>query len=250
MIVSARLNVNAPSGPDHTALSDPWSRFHSEHYLRHNRCRLAHLASLDLTLAHRDLLEVGAGIGDHSEWFIQQGARVTITEGRITNLEVIRERFPDQPSCRLDLDAPDPSFQGMFDVVVCYGLLYHLAKPHDALHYLAGRCRELLLLESCVLPGNEAAIHRFDEPRVAAENSISGRGCRPTRRWVFEHLESLFPHVYLPLTQPRHEEFPLDWDNIQTDPFLCRAIFIASRRPLEHPLLTSSIPRVQHHHEE
>src|SRR5262245_59527575 len=42
------------------------AQFHSDSYRRHNARRLEHLASLRLAVAHATVLEVGAGVGDHS----------------------------------------------------------------------------------------------------------------------------------------------------------------------------------------
>lgn len=40
--------------------------FHSIFYLRHNARRQEHLATLGLDLGNKSVLEVGAGIGDHT----------------------------------------------------------------------------------------------------------------------------------------------------------------------------------------
>jgi len=71
---------------------------------------------------------------------------------------------------------------------------------------------------------------------------MRGLGCRPTRRWVIEVLRSQFAHVYVPVTQPWHQEFPLDWSQPVLSGRLMRAIFIASRRPIENPFLVKELP--------
>jgi 16S rRNA A1518/A1519 N6-dimethyltransferase RsmA/KsgA/DIM1 with predicted DNA glycosylase/AP lyase activity len=48
--------------------------FHSNHYLRMNQRRLEHLASLGLPLSGRTVLELGAGIGDLSTFFLDRAA--------------------------------------------------------------------------------------------------------------------------------------------------------------------------------
>jgi hypothetical protein len=77
---------------------------------------------------------------------------------------------------------------------------------------------------------------------------VSGIGCRPTREWVWNRLTEHFPHVYATVTQPWHHEFPLDWSDTQSHAPLTRAVFVASRAPLEIPTLTSSLPATQTRH--
>jgi SAM-dependent methyltransferase len=224
---------------------ETWFRFQNPHYQRHSQRRLEHLATLGLPLAGRRVLEVGAGIGDHTSFFADRGCEVVTTEARAENLAVLEWRHPALKVRALDLDAPDAGFEERFEVVFCYGTLYHLARPAEALAWLAGRCDALLLLETCVLPVDEERVVFHDEPREASENSVSGRGCRPSRAWVAAQLRRDFAHVYLPVTQPWHEEFPLDWTVPPPNPFLVRAVFVASRTPLDSPLLAEEIPARQ-----
>jgi SAM-dependent methyltransferase len=217
-----------------------WSRFHSLHYQRHNQRRQEHLASLGLPLAGRSVLEVGAGVGDHASFFLDRGCAVTLTEGRAENLAALRQRFPGGDVRALDLERPDPDFRDTFEVVYCYGVLYHLGTPAAALDFLAARCRSLLLLETCVDPGPEDRLVLFQEPS-GAENALHGVGCRPSRSWLFRELSQRFAFVYVPLTQPWHEEFPLDWTQPPANPFLVRAVLVASREPLDNALLVGEL---------
>ena len=226
----------------------PIESFHSEHYLRHNQRRLEHLASLGLDLVGRSVLEVGAGIGDHTSFFLDRQCQVVCTEGRFDNLEVLQQRFPRLPVQHLDLNQPRPAFEGTFDVVYCYGLLYHLHDPVGAIAFMSDHCQDLLLLETCVSYGNHEAINPCEEPEASPTQSISGQGCRPTRPWVFKQLKQHFPYVYMPVTQPCHEEFWLDWtQEPPPEHKYIRAVFIASRRSLDLPLLVQDIPLHQHY---
>src|SRR5207344_1132901 len=51
-----------------------------------NRARQQHLASLGLDLAGKNVLEVGAGIGLHTPFFLERGCDVTVTDGRSASL--------------------------------------------------------------------------------------------------------------------------------------------------------------------
>jgi hypothetical protein len=144
----------------------------------------------------------------------------------------------------LDLDNP-PGDAISAEVVYCYGTLYHLHRPAEALEYLARCCSDLLLLETCVTTDDDERIEFVDEPQRNPSQALSGMGCRPSRLWVRRRLEELFPHVYLPLTQPSHPEFPTDWSVEPADGRLARAVFVASRAPLDSPELGTAIPEHQ-----
>ncbi len=219
--------------------------FHSSHYLRHTARRLEHLASLGLPLDGRSVLEVGAGVGDFSHFYLDRGCRVTITDARASNVRYLCNRYPGEDVRRWDLEGPDAPEGGPWDVVHCYGVLYHTGRPDDVLDRLAAECSGLLLLETKVAPGRETGFSLTSESRRPLSMAVHGTGCRPTRSWVFAALGDRFEHVYVPLTQPRHEEFPTDWTT-DSDPALpLRAVFIASRRPLESPLLVPELVDVQ-----
>ncbi len=229
-----------------SATRTPRKAFQSDHYLRHNQRRLEHLACLGLKLNDKTVLEVGAGIGDHSSFYLDRGCRVLATDGRRENIEILRTRYCDSDCLEaawLDLNNPEP-LERSFEIVHCYGLLYHLERPAAALAYLADHCAELLLLESCVSFGDEEELNPIDEEAVDPTQALGGLGCRPTRAWIWRRLRQHFSHVYATRTQPNHEEFPLEWSQAHNYPrqSLTRAVFIASRSALSSPSLLPELP--------
>lgn len=222
--------------------------FFSYRYQRHNQRRLEHLASLGLHLSGLTVLEVGAGVGDHTSFFLDRGCKVVSSDSREENLQIIRSRYPEIITIKLDLDRPDPAFNGSFDVVYCYGLLYHLQNPVQAIEFMARCCKKMLLLETCVSFGDGDLINYCEEDSDQPTQAVSGQGCRPTRSWVYNQLKRHFQFVYLPVTQPNHEEFPIDWSRQQSTSILSRAVFIASRERLDNQLLTEKIPQQQNRH--
>ena len=225
----------------------PTDVFFSYHYQRHNQRRQEHLASLELPIENSTVLEVGAGIGDHTSFFLDRGCKVTSTEPRRDNLKVLRTRYPDLRVEQLDLDAPDILFDETFQIVYCYGTLYHLKKPMEAIKFMANRCTKMLLLETCVSMGDEQAINLCMERADNQSQSIHGQGCRPTRNWIYNILKRHFSHVYVPTTQPWHEEFPLDWRGEPSND-LTRAVFIASRQTINSSVLFEGIIDRQKRH--
>ncbi len=222
----------------------PLDFFHADYYLRHNQRRQEHLATLGLDLVNKTVLEVGAGIGDHSSFFFDRNCNVLITEARQENLDIIKTRYPQAQIANLDLDDPKLELHPL-EIVYCYGLLYHLNNPARAIEYMAGACKDLLLLETCVSFGNESRINLCSELVIDPTQAVSGTGCRPTRVWIFEQLKQYFEFVYMRVTQPYHDQFPIDWQPPPEADKLTRSIFIASRQRLDNSLLLAEVPMQQ-----
>jgi SAM-dependent methyltransferase len=236
--------------------------FRSPLYVRLNARRLEHLASLPLELRGRSVLEVGAGIGDLTSFFVDRGCRVTASDARAENVAILSATLPGLETLTLDLDRPRGLDGRRFDIVFCYGVLYHLAEPARALAFLSARCSGQLLLETRVAFGADARLEDHDESRDWPTESFSGRGCKPTREWVFRELQRHFEHVYVPITQPCHPFFPLDWteppalpsepslrapDDAPGGPTMFRSVFIASRTPLMAAQLRPELLSRQRH---
>lgn len=230
--------------------SNPEWHFHSSRYLRDNSRRLEHLASLRIPVAGMSVLEVGAGIGDLSHYFIDRGCNITITEARYKNLKYLKNRYPKCDVKFLNMENPSSVTGYPFDIVFCYGLLHHLSNPAQAITFMSQQTGKILFLETCVSFGEKGKINLTNELKSNPTQAFSGIGCRPARSWVFNQIKRHFEYVYLPKTQPNNKEFPIDWTTHKKHKPDCqRAIFIASREPIENEMLTSSLIMKQTRHE-
>jgi SAM-dependent methyltransferase len=223
------------------------SYFHSNNYLRHNARRLEHLASLRILVAGKTVLEVGAGIGDHSHYYADRGCQLTVTENRKSNLRYLKKHYPQYNVQYLNMEnAGDIKIK--FDIIHCYGLLYHLRTPERAIDFLSDHCKSLLFLETCVSFGDAENINLINEDVKNPTQAASGTGCRPTRLWIIRQLKNRFQFVYIPKTQPNHEEFPIDWTSYEKHKGLARAVFIASREMIHNDDLTTELLDMQERH--
>ena len=224
----------------------PKQVFHAEFYLKHNSKRQEHLASLNLPIEKgMTVFETGAGIGDHTKFFVDKGCVVTPTEGRRENWLELRKVYPN--AIQLDLENPAEGEKKMaksYDIVYCYGTLYHVGKPLEAIDYMSKKAGKYLFLETCVTQGDHEDIGLCKEAVFDPSQSLSGVACRPTRPWIVNRLKERFKYVYITVTQPNHYEFPEDWSTVPKTP-LYRSVFVASREPIENKLLTDKIPMKQ-----
>lgn len=225
--------------------------FLSPHYRAINDARIAHLDSIveRLGLAGRNLrvLELGAGIGSFTDYWLSRGFRVTATDSRSENLTALRRRCPCAETRLIDLDNDAPPDE-TFDIVHAYGVLYHLGDPARGLSFMSACCSGILFLETCVSTGTDLAINPIQEPADDPTQAQHGVGCRPTRGWVFEELSQRFQHLYQPSTQPDHDQFPTDWlDPAVAGMELKRTTFVASREPLSANFLFASLLDQQIH---
>jgi hypothetical protein len=226
----------------HSVESSIIKEFHSFYYLRINQRRQEHLESLRLPIRNKTVWEVSAGIGDHTSYFIDRDSTVSCSEVRPELLTLLKYRYPKVDVFPLDLEHPAQPLPQRFQVIYAYGVLYHLQDPARALHFMAKHCTEMLLLETCVSYGSQLQINTVEERAEFASQAKSGIGCRPTRAWVFEELKKLFSFVYIPFTQPNHEQFPVDWtEESKCEAPFARAIFIASRLPIRNELLVEKL---------
>jgi predicted O-methyltransferase YrrM len=219
-----------------------FSMFDSQGAFKINFARQDHLASLGLDLAGKHVLEVGAGVGWHTKFFEKIGCDVITTDARPENVVETIRRYPNRKDrvAVVDLNVGGShDYLGEFDVVYCYGTLYHLPDPGLCIRDMAARSRGLLLIETCVHPTDNGQINLAREDRSNPNQSFNGDGCRPGRDWVITELSKYFPYVYITRTQPDYPDFPLKWPAILKPGVQnCRAIFVASRTRLKNPELS------------
>lgn len=219
------------------------STFLSQGYQAHNIARLAHLESLGLPISSKSVFEFGAGIGDHSFYFLIKNCQVTASDSRPELVDFIQGRF-GLPAIQLDIERDLDMIKALphYNIFYCYGVLYHVSNPKEFIQSLAGKC-DMFLLETCVSHDyREQGPHLVTEDVNNPTQASSGMGCRPTRQWIMDTLKEVFPYVYVPLTQPEHQEFPKDWSEPREDRrSLIRAVFVASTQPLNNPRLSETL---------
>ena len=187
---------------------------------------------------------MGAGVGLHTPFFLDRGCQVLVTDGNPENVDEIRRRVPNVQSALLDLEQDGAiDYLGAFDIVYCYGLLYHLRNPEAAVAKLAAVCRGQLLLETVVGLGRYPEVQLIRD-FVSNNQAVSGIGCRPTRPWIMQTLTRYFGYAYVTRTQPDYPDFTPDWIIPETR-LIYRGVFVGSKYPLASPELLSELSEQQ-----
>ncbi len=207
-----------------------------------NQARLTHLASLQLPLEGKTVLDVGCGVGHLAQFFVKRDCSVVCVDGREQNIISLRSRYPGLVAHVANVDREPLAQFGMFDVVFCYGLLYHLENPLAALRSMASVCREILLLETLISDHAWPILQIIDEPMTFSQ-ALAGLGCRPSPSYVVTALNRIgFRFVYAPKVPPEYRDFKIGWRNnldAWRNGHPLRCTFVASRTELRNPRLVS-----------
>lgn len=159
-------------------------------------------------LALSTCLDVGCGPGWFSQRLAALGLRVEGLDGRIENVEEARRRVPGVRFHHADIEseAQIAGFPG-YDLVFCFGLLYHTENPFRVVRNLRGLTKGVLLLESVVVPDASPCAW------LVAENDNATQGLTtyamiPSRSAVAKMLQaSGLEHVYEHTGPVDHQDF-------------------------------------------
>lgn len=218
------------------------SVFDSPGALAINQARMAHLDSLQLPLAGKRVLDAGCGVGHLARFFVDRGCQVTCVDARQENVDSLRSRYPDLDAHTVNVEADSLISLGRFDIVFCYGLLYHLENPVAALRNFEQVCDGILLLETVVSDHVEPVLRLIDEPAETPNQALGGLAGRPSPAFVAMALTRVgYRYVYAPKLPPDHPDFQFAWGNnleFSRDGHLLRCIFVGSHQPLDNSALS------------
>lgn len=209
-------------------------------YREITEARLKHFESLGLSLSGKTVLDVGCGIGRFSSFLAEQGADVFCVDGRAENIEKLKELYPDRKCAVVDVETPELLAHGSFDVVFCYGLLYHLSDPFGFIKNVSKICKETMIIETCIMDASDPMVQLVFEDQKNATQALHPMGCRPSPSYVQACLKLGGFNVYKPVTLPQHIQFDYKLTNdcsYLKQNHLIRDIFIASRFEISNSAL-------------
>ncbi len=152
-------------------------------------------------------LDAGCGLGFFAQILQECGLNVRAFDGREENVEEARRRYPTIPFERGDIQDAGITRYGASDLVLCFGLLYHLENPLLAIRHLRELTGKALLLESMCLP-DEKPWMLLREERSLEDQSLtdlafySSEGCLAKMMY-----RAGFGFVYRLTELPDHDDF-------------------------------------------
>lgn len=180
----------------------------------------------------RSALDAGCGIGYFSELLAALNFSVTAIDARQENIDEAKRRFPGIDFVTRDVEDQQVQGLGSFDLVLCFGLLYHLENPFHAIRNLFALTAKLLVIETIVTSHDLPMAALVDE-YVAEDQSIHSVAFIPSESAFIKMLfRSGFVHVYKTVQLPEHQQFrETDQESRR------RTIIVASRVPVTADLL-------------
>jgi SAM-dependent methyltransferase len=110
------------------------------------------------------VLDVGTGVGYVAGHLANShGFEVTALDIRDSNVIEARRRNLKPRFLVADIEDVSSLSLGNFDLVVAFGLLYHLENPARAIRHLVQMTRHLLIVESMIAPGRLPQAQMIDE---------------------------------------------------------------------------------------
>ena len=186
------------------------------------------VTKLKPALGLSNAVDAGCGVGFFSQTLSECGLNICGFDARAENVEEAQRRFPQIPFGLADVEDRGVLQLGRFDLVLCFGLLYHLENPLGAIRNLRAITDKCLLLESMCVPDEKPAFLLREEPEQQ-DQSVTEVACYPSESSLVKMLyRSGFRNVYRVMNLPDHEDFRETPDRARR-----RIMLLASSVPVE-----------------
>ena len=133
----------------------------------------------------KTLLELGCGYADIGNMFHELGAVVTSSDARKEHVDVVKERYPHIKTLLIDGD--NDKIEEKYDIIVHWGLLYHLREIDIHLENVSQKC-DILLLETEVSDSDDKEFCLSTDENDY-DQAFHNKGIRPSQSCVEHVLE-------------------------------------------------------------
>jgi SAM-dependent methyltransferase len=159
----------------------------SEHYIDWRESRMNGVKKFILPdyFKAKTLLELGCGNADVGNMFYELGATVTSSDARKEHLDVVNEKYPQIKTLLIDCD--NDSIQEKYDVIVHWGVLYHIKEVESHLENTMQNC-DVLLLETEVSDSDDKEFY-IEVDEDGYDQAFNKKGIRPSQMYIESILE-------------------------------------------------------------
>jgi SAM-dependent methyltransferase len=187
---------------------------------------------------NKTLLELGCGYADVGNMFYELGAIVTSSDGRKEHLDVVNQKYPHIHT--FQIDGENDSIQDKYDIIVHWGLLYHLNEIEMHLEKVSQKC-DILLLETEVSDSDDKDFYILTYEN-GYDQALHNQGIHPSQQYVENILEKngfQFKLIKDPILNSGYHCYDWDITNCKTWNHGLRRFWICWKN-INSPLLTLS----------
>jgi len=157
----------------------------------------------------KSLLELGCGYADIGNMFSKLGAVVTSSDARKEHLDIVKERYPHIKTALIDGD--NLTIQDTYDIILHWGLLYHLHEVEEHLKEVSKKCN-MLLLETEVCDSDDTDFY-IKTTENGYDQAFNNSGIRPSPSYIERLLNNngfQFKMIKDPILNTEFHSY--DWD--------------------------------------
>ena len=133
----------------------------------------------------KTVLELGCGHADVGNMFCELGANVTSSDVRKEHLYNVTQKYPKIKTLLMDCD--NVNIKDKYDVIIHWGLLYHLKEIEIHLEKISQKC-DVLLLETEVSDSDDPSFYILTKEQNY-DQAYNNIGIRPSPSYVESVLE-------------------------------------------------------------
>jgi hypothetical protein len=130
--------------------------------------------------ASKTMLELGCGYADIGNMFCELGANVTSSDVRKEHLDNVAQKYPKIKTLLMDCD--NVNINDKYDVIIHWGLLYHLKEIEIHLEKISQKCN-VLLLETEVSDSDDPSFYILTN-EAGHDQAYNNKGIRPSPSYV------------------------------------------------------------------
>lgn len=129
---------------------------------------------------NKNILELGCGYADIGNKFYELGAKITSSDARQEHLDIVNIKYPHIKTFQFDCD--NEKLTQKYDIILHWGLLYHLKNIKEHLNNVLNNC-DILLLETEVSDTDDIN-YNINIYENGYDQAYNNEGSRPSAKYV------------------------------------------------------------------